>query len=124
MALLLAIGVGNAKTSNFANSPHENVDFQGSGGLPGFIFGAKNRYRKDMEAKTAQRASWKALELDFGSILAAILALKTSWKAIKKALKNRANLGAILAKKSLRQGIGRASVGGVCAARKSLSWRI
>ncbi len=55
LALLLAIGVENAKISNFANSPHENLDFQGSGGLPGSIFGAKNRYRKDMEAKSAQK---------------------------------------------------------------------
>ena len=55
LALLLAIGVENAKISNFANSPHENLDFQGSGGLPGSIFGAKNRYKNDMEAKSAQK---------------------------------------------------------------------
>ena len=55
LALRLAIGVENAKISIFANSPHENLDFQGSGGLPGSIFGAKNRYKNDMEAKSAQK---------------------------------------------------------------------
>ena len=55
LTLLLAVGVENAKISIFANIPHENLDFQGSGGLPGSIFGAKNRYRKEMEAKSAQK---------------------------------------------------------------------
>ena len=51
LALLLAIGVENAKISNFAKSPHENLDFQGSGGLPGSIFGAKNRYRNGSQER-------------------------------------------------------------------------
>ena len=51
-ALRLATGVQNAKISIFANSPHENLDFQGSGGLPGGIFGAKNRSNNDMKAKS------------------------------------------------------------------------
>ena len=38
-----------------ATLPHENLDFQGSGGLPGSIFGAKNRYKNDMEAKSARK---------------------------------------------------------------------
>ena len=54
LALRLAIGVENAKMSIFANSPHENLDFEGSGGLPGTIFGAKNRSRNKLEAKTAR----------------------------------------------------------------------
>ena len=54
VALRLAIGVENAKISIFANSPHENLDFQGSGGLPGTIFGAKNRSKNKLEAKTAR----------------------------------------------------------------------
>ena len=40
LALLLALGVENAKISKFANSQHENLDFQGSGGFPGQLFGA------------------------------------------------------------------------------------
>ena len=40
LALLWAIGDENAKISKFANSPHENLDFQGSGGLLGHLFGA------------------------------------------------------------------------------------
>ena len=39
---------------NFANSPHENLDFQGSGGLPGGIFGTKNRSKNKLEAKPAR----------------------------------------------------------------------
>ena len=57
LALLLAIGVENAKISNFANSPHENLDFQGSGGLPGSIFGAQNRSKNDLEAKNAPKSA-------------------------------------------------------------------
>ena len=34
LALRLATGVQNAKISFFANSPHKNLDFQGSGGRP------------------------------------------------------------------------------------------
>ena len=30
-------------------------DFQGSGSLPGTIFGAQNRFKNDMEAKSAQK---------------------------------------------------------------------
>ena len=40
LALLFAIGVKNAKISQFAYNPYENLDFQGSGGLPGHLFGA------------------------------------------------------------------------------------
>ena len=54
LALRLATGVQNAKISIFANSPHENLDFQGSGGLPGGIFGTKNRSKNKLEAKTAR----------------------------------------------------------------------
>ena len=54
LALRLAIGVENAKMSIFANTPHENLDFEGSGGLPGTIFGAKNRSRTKLEAKTTR----------------------------------------------------------------------
>ena len=54
LALRLAIGVENAKISIFANTPHENLDFEGSGGLPGTIFGAKNRSKNKLEAKTAR----------------------------------------------------------------------
>ena len=51
--LLLAIGVEITKISNFANSLHENLDFQGSEGLSGSIFGAKNRSGNELEAKSA-----------------------------------------------------------------------
>ena len=54
LALRLATGVQNGKISFFANSPHENLDFQGSGGLPGGIFGTKNRSKNKLEAKTAR----------------------------------------------------------------------
>ena len=54
LALRLATGVENAKMSIFANTPHENLDFEGSGGLPGTIFGAKNRSKNKLEAKTAR----------------------------------------------------------------------
>ena len=54
LALLWARGVENAKISKFANTPHENLDFEGSGGLPGTIFGAKNRSKNKLEAKTAR----------------------------------------------------------------------
>ena len=118
MALLLAIGVEKAKISNFANSPHENLDFQGSGGLPGSIFGAKNRYRKGMEAKGAQEPAprpSKSLP-------------ERSWRASgaqKKTLV--ASKGAperIFQRDWQKNGPRGASVGGVGAARKSLSWRI
>ena len=54
LALRLATGVQNAIISIFANGPHENLDFQGSGGLPGGIFGTKNRSKNKLEAKTAR----------------------------------------------------------------------
>ena len=54
---LLLVGVENAKVLIFANSPRENLDLQVSGGLPGGIFRAKNRYKKDMDAKSAQKAA-------------------------------------------------------------------
>ena len=117
LALLLAIGVENAKISNFANSPHENLDFQGSGGLPGSIFGAKNRYRKDMEAKSAQKPAprpSKSLP-------------ERSWRA-SGAKKNFGSFQkrprGILERFWQKTPIGGASVGGVGGARKSLSWRI
>ena len=50
----LAIFLERAKISFFANSPHENLDFQGSGSLPGGIFGTKNRSKNKLEAKTAR----------------------------------------------------------------------
>lgn len=46
LALLLALGLENAKISIFANSPHEYLDFQGSGGLPGSIFWSRKSSEK------------------------------------------------------------------------------
>ena len=51
LALRLATGVQNAKISIFANSPRES----GFWGPLGSIFGAKNRYKNGMEAKSAQK---------------------------------------------------------------------
>ena len=53
LALLLALGVENAKISKFANSPYENLDFQGSGGLSGHLFGAQSCPKNKLEAKSA-----------------------------------------------------------------------
>ena len=53
--IVLAVGAENEKILMFANRPHENLDFQGSGGLPGSIFRAKSRYKNNMDAKSAQR---------------------------------------------------------------------
>ena len=51
LALRLAIGVENAKISIFANCPHENLDFHGSGG-------------SILEPSPAQNGSEKRLRLE------------------------------------------------------------
>ena len=38
LALLMPVGAENAKILKFANTPYENLDFEGSGSLPGLIF--------------------------------------------------------------------------------------
>ena len=63
------------------DSPSENLDFQGSGGLPGTISGAKNCSQNDMEAKSAQKPApgvQKSL-------------LERSWRASRAEKKNFGN---------------------------------
>ena len=44
----------------------------------------------------APRASWKALGLDFGSMLASILAFKMAWRPVENDIKNKSDFKTIL----------------------------